>query len=264
MKIVITPKKEKGIYAINTGKRLFSAMTHKKLIPLQKKIQTKIKLNIPPVNVKFVNVKTNKIQLPRTQLALYDSFSRYSSDCNDFYNQTEDNKKHYYSYKDIFGAEIAQKLIKKFETEKKCKYFNFSEKNEKIDKIFEMKKIRNHEHNLIHYLKDCGQNFNLHNLKRIIFQNEKKMNKTDQVCKLSYEQNENRKIMENIIKSKIEGNHRKEIISYNNNISLMGKEISDINKTLSKYPKKKKTLSIYAAQHEKIIEKYWKKYNITK
>lgn len=262
MKILITPIKEKvTICANNNDQKL---ITDNKLTPLPKKIQTKIKLNNPPIHVKFINVKTNKLKIPRNQLCLYNSFASGSNAHNIIYSLTEDNKKHSYSYKDIFGGDLTQKMIKKFETEKKCKNFNYFEKNKKIEKIFEMKKIRNHDHNLIHYLKDCGQNFNLRNLKRIIFQNEKKMNKTDQVCKLSYEQIENRRIMQNIINSKIEENHRKEIISYKNNISLMGKEISDINRTLLKYPKKKKSLSIYKNKHEKIIEKYWKKYNITK
>ena len=58
MKIVITPKKEKGIYAINTGKRLFSAKAVIQNNPIHKKNTLKnfFKLN-PSIKAKKIEGK---------------------------------------------------------------------------------------------------------------------------------------------------------------------------------------------------------------
>ena len=271
MRIIVTPVGRRELKKSSSEKKnilrpLLLDIPNQRIEEIPKPVQNP--------NIKLIPVKTNKILLPKNQLALYEKKS-FNNRKNLLPQLTHFNlNPHYYSYKDIFGEKTAEQMKDKFEKEIEEKRMKRAltegnlrmdeEKKENLNEIFEMKRISKHEVNLINYLKDCGKQFSFYQIKRIIIQDDHQMNKMNQICKKTTAKQEERNILSNVINTKLEEKKRKEKLSYKKGIVLLGKEISEIKVRMNRYTKpQKKSLSLYKDK-QKIYKKYWDKYNIDK
>lgn len=176
-----------------------------------------------------------------------------------------------YSFKEIIPEKTVTKIklnmIK--ESTQKAKQSRITEKNfrsvyqaetdlEKLDEILDYPKVTPNKLSLIKYLNE-SKNLNPISLKTLVESNPERINRVNKMCQILYHDEEQQRLLHDIIKGKIKQKVASDKVDFQNKIKEMKSEVECIKDRLNKYSHRLDDRERYRDIHNDLVLHCWNK-----
>ena len=176
-----------------------------------------------------------------------------------------------YSFKEIIPERTVTKIklnmIK--ESTQKAKLSRVTEQNfrsvyqaetelEKFDEILDYPKVTPNKLSLIKYLNE-SKNLNPISLKTLVQSNPERINRVNKMCQILYHDEEQQRLLNDIIKGKLKQKVSADKIEFQNKIKEMKNEVDCIKDRLNKYSNRLDDRERYRDIHNDLVLHYWNK-----
>ncbi len=236
---------------------------------------------------KHINLKMTKISFPKNFVEKYEKDSKPSNKIittsgtflptltnNNLNTEEEQNSMNkMYSFKEIIPeqtvtkikhhmineSKMKAKLARVTETQFRTPYQSQTEL-EKFDNILDCPKVTPNKLSLIKYLNE-SKNLNPIALKSLVESNPERLSRVNKICQILFHEEEQQRIINDIIKGKIRQKVNSEKIDFQNTIKQMKNEVDGIKDKLNKYSKRLDDRERYRDLHNDLVVHHWGKHN---
>ena len=233
---------------------------------------------------KKIHLKLTKLYIPKQISDEYEKEKKTSDVIIDDQLSTPEIQKlkqshnHYHKYtlgeilgkKSVIGLKkklieeerMKDKLSKIDETKFRSDYQNFT-KLEKLEQILDYQKINPENNNLIRFI---NENKDIHkiSLKKIVQFDKNKLFKANKICQTVLYNNKQNKLLQERIKTFLQGKHAQEKISFDRNLRSLKTEIDESVNIFNQYSNTLPSSEKYKEIHIDFQKKYWNKTGLQK